>query len=136
QRLELRGEGSEDDAAARRDAELPEPVLIEPEARRHAALLLEAAAERHADEVAGEVVGPLMVGTDELLGVAARRAAKLGAAMGAAVLDDAHRAVAVARDDDRGRPDEGALEVAGVRDLRLERDEVPGGSMEDALDLA
>src|SRR5215475_10441669 len=56
--------------------------------------------------------------------------------MRAAVLDHAYRAVARARHHHRRRTDMRADEVAGVGNLGFERDIVPGGPVEDALDLA
>src|SRR5713226_3073412 len=56
--------------------------------------------------------------------------------MSAAVLDHADRAVFRARDNHRRRTDIRADEIAGIRNFGLERDVVPGGPMENALDLA
>ncbi len=111
----------EDHAAARRDRELAHAVLFEAEARGHAALAVDAAPERHAEQVAAEVVGPLVIGAHELARIAAIAPAEFGAAMGAAVLEDMDRAVAAARHHHRRRPDEGALEIAGRGNFRLER---------------
>ena len=57
-------------------------MLLRLEIRRHAALAGDAAAERYADELAFEIVGPLVIGADEFL----RRAAELTAELGGAVL--------------------------------------------------
>ncbi len=56
--------------------------------------------------------------------------------MHAAVLDHADRAVLRAHNHDRRRTDIRADEVAGIGNFRLERDVVPGRTMENALDLA
>ena len=76
-----------------------------------------------------------MVGTDKLVRVASKLAAEFRSTMRAAVFNHGYAAVLRACNNDRGRPDIGADEVAGIRDFRLERDVIPGRSMEDALDL-
>src|ERR1700739_4590977 len=56
--------------------------------------------------------------------------------MRAAVLVDVDRSVIGPRDDDRSRPDIRADEIAGLLDLGLQPDVIPGRAVEDALDLA
>ena len=56
--------------------------------------------------------------------------------MHAAILDHGDRAVRRARHDHRRRTDIGADEIARIWDLGLERDIVPGRTVENALDLA
>src|SRR5260370_29647902 len=86
--LGLGREAGEDDAMAAHHREALQPVLLQAKIRRHAALAVIASAKRHADQLAAEIVGPLMIRADELLGRAATDRAKLGAAMGAAIDED------------------------------------------------
>ncbi len=131
--LRRRIERGEDDAVAPRHAETLQPVRLGGEIGRHAALSLVAAAERHAEQLAAEIIGPLVVRADELLGGAEFALAEGDAAMGAAVDDDVDLAFPVAHDDDRLVADVAALEVARIGDLGLERDIGPRGTGEDAL---
>ncbi|VDO13317.1 unnamed protein product, partial [Brugia timori] len=98
QRRGLVGVGGEHHAVARRHAQLASPVLRVLEVRWHAADLVDSALERNALQIALEVVGPLVVGADELLGVPVAGAAEFGAAVGAAVLEDGDRVVFRAND--------------------------------------
>ena len=118
------------------DGEPAQAVLVGVEIRRHAALAADAAAERNADEIAFEIVGPLVIGADEFLGRSRQLAAEFRGAMGAAVFEHVDRAVLRARHHDRRRPDIGADEIAGIRHLGFERHVVPGVAVEDAFDLA
>ena len=102
----------------------------------HAALPLHAAPERNTGEVAREVVGPVVIDAGDLLRVAAVRKAKERAAVRAAVLEAADRAGFVARHHHRHLADESSLEVALLRQLGLEAEEVPGVAAVDALLLA
>ena len=102
----------------------------------HAALLFHAAPEWHADEVALEVVCPLVVGAHELGRVAQVLLAELHTAVGAAVLDDVDAALFIARHHHRLVADEGALVVAGVGDFGLERDISPALAAKNTLLLA
>jgi len=90
-----------------------QPVILRIEIHGHAALFLHAAPERHADQIALQVVGPLVVGTHELGGAAEMPLAELHAPVSAAVLDDVDRAFLVAHHHDRLLADESALEIAG-----------------------
>ena len=123
------------DAAVRRDIELPEPVFRLVEVLGHSALAADAALERHADQIAVQVIGPLVIGADKLARGAGQFAAELGSAMGAAVLDHADRAVLRARDDDWRRTNVRADEVAGIGNLGFERDVVPRWAVKNAFDL-
>ena len=96
----------------------------------------DALAERRREQVAREVVDPLVVRAHQLVGVTARRAAERDAAMRAAVQERAHRAIGLAHDDDGLLADPGRHEVARSRDLALERDVAPERPAEDALLLA
>jgi hypothetical protein len=129
----------EDDAAARRDLELREAVVGRLEVDRHAALhlavLLHAAPERHALQVALQRVVPLVVRAGEVLAVAVALAAKAHAAVRADVLDDVDLAILRAHQDHRALADDGALEIAGVRNLGLEADVAPMTLVEEAFEL-
>ena len=136
ERFHVVGVGREHDAAMGRDVQLVQSMVLHLEIGRHAAFAGHAAAERNADQVAFQIVGPLVIGADEFVRRAAQLAAEFRGAVRAAVLERMDRAVRGARHHDRGRPDIGADEIAGVRNLRLERDIVPGRAVEDALDFA
>jgi hypothetical protein len=116
--------------------ELVEAVIFRLEIRRHAALAGDAAAERYADELAGEIVGPLVIGADEFLGGAAELAAELGGAVPAAILDHVDRAVLGPRHHDRRRAHIRADEIAGVRHLGFERHVIPRAAVEDLFHFA
>ena len=135
ERLHVVGIGGEDHAAARGDAEMARMVIGRIEIRRHAALAIDAAAERDARQVAFQVVGPLMVRADEFLHIAAQLAAELGGTVRAAILEDIDAAILVARHHHRDRADEGTREIARIGDFRFQPDIVPGAALEDLLDL-
>jgi hypothetical protein len=136
QRLHIRRIAGEDHAAMGGDRELPRVVRAGPEIRRHAALPADAATERHALQVALQVVVPLVVNAGEVARVAVRLAADGRAAVCALVDHRVDPALLVARDDDGRVADEGRLVVAGARDLGFERDVVPGRPVKNALHLA
>ncbi|MNE92997.1 hypothetical protein D3C80_1907860 [compost metagenome] len=71
----------------------------------------------------------------EILPVAAALPAELHAAMGAHVFDDVDLAVLVAHQDHGALAKRGALEIAGIRDLRLEPDVVPVTAVEAAFEF-
>ena len=100
ERLHIVVEGGEDDAVADRHLQLREAMLLQAEIVRHAAVrlavLLDAAAKRQADEIAFEIVGPLVVGAGERGRVAEILPAEGDAPVRADILDDADRAVLVA----------------------------------------
>ena len=60
-------------------------VIFRLEILGHAAVLVDAAAERHADQLAAQIIGPLVIGTHELARVAMILLTELHAAMGAAI---------------------------------------------------
>src|SRR6185437_14196626 len=107
--------------------------FLHAERGRHAAFLAQAAAERHADEPAAQIIGPLMVGADEFLGIAAVSLAELGAAMRTTVFDDMDFTGRVARDHHGNSTDIGADIVARLRQLAFEGDIIPGAPLENAL---
>src|SRR4051794_2547505 len=110
-------------------------MILGAEGRRHSALFVRAPAEGNTDQGAIQVVGPLMIGADQMRRVATMDAAELGAAMGATVLDHRDRAVLATRDQHRNRADMAALEVARIGNLDLERHVIPSLAAKDALDL-
>ena len=136
QRLGPVGQGAEHDAAKALDFQLSQTVVREFEVPGEAALSLDAPPERHAHQVTGEVVAPLVVDALVLLGVAELLAAHQRAPMGAAVDEGMQCAVLVPAHDHRRVADLDALEVARFGDLRFETQVVPGRSAEDAELLA
>ena len=138
ERAHRAAERGEDGAVVRRHLERRERVGGKIELLRHSPFAAQAAAERDAGELTAQVVGPAVVRTGERRRrrMAEGFAAELGAAMRAAVLEGVDRAVLVAREHDRRRPDVRAAEVARLRDLGLEADVVPRRAVEDAVDLA
>ena len=111
-------------------------MFLRAEIGGHATLAAIAAAERHADQIAGEVIGPLVIGADELLRRTATGGADLHAAMRAAIDQHVDRAIAAADSDDVAIAELAALEVAGIGDFGLEADIEPVARAEDAVELA
>ena len=126
-------ERGEHQAAVAVHPQLAQIVLLGVEVARHPRHVLLAAAERHALQVAGRAVVPLVVDAAVVGGVAAGQAADHGAAVGAAVEPGSERALGRARHHHGGGADEGGLEVAGVGDLRFQAEEAPGRAFENAL---
>ncbi|MNV46997.1 hypothetical protein D3C71_1388480 [compost metagenome] len=126
-------EGGPDHAVDHLDAQLVQAVVLGVEVRRHAALTLDAATEGHALQVAVQRIGPLVIGADQLLGVAGAGLAELDALVGAAVLDD--RDLVLARTDhDAGFLAQGRrLPVADLGQLALQTDIEPVRSVPDLL---
>ncbi|KAG0761583.1 hypothetical protein G6F22_018851 [Rhizopus arrhizus] len=91
--------------------ELAQAVFVVLEVLGHAAFAVHAALEGDALQIALQVVRPLVIGADELFGVALAVAAELGAPVGAAVLEHVDRPVFGARDHHGRRPDPLHLEV-------------------------
>ena len=94
ERRRLGAERAEHQPGEAFDAQLPRRVLLGLAVGGHAALAGDAAAERDAGELAGEVIGPVVIDADDLLRLAALLEAEQRAAMGAAVLEGVDRAVA------------------------------------------
>ena len=126
-------EGGEDDTAPDGALQGLEVMVLELEIVGHAALILDPAAEGYGGKHALEVVGPLVIGAGELLGVAVFAVAESRAAMGATVDQDVDAALHVANDDDRPGADPGALEIPGIGDIRFERHIAVGGAGENPL---
>jgi hypothetical protein len=108
-------------------------VLLRLAVGGHAALAGDAAAERDPGELAGEVVGPVVIDAHDLLRLAAVLETEQRAAVGAAVLEGVDDAVLVAGDDHRHVAEIGEPERIGRRQLRLQAQEGPGVAAEDAL---
>ena len=109
-------------------------MVAEIERLGHAAAeFLDAVAERHADQLAFEIVRPLVVGALERFRVAVRRVAERDAAMRAAILERVDRARLLAHQHDRRVADRRRLEIAVVGDLAGERGVVPRLAAEDAF---
>ena len=128
--------GGEHDAAMRGDVEPVQAVIGVLEIGRHAALAVDATPERNPHEVALQIVCPLVIRADELLGVAAQLATEFRRAMRTAILEDMDRTVFGARDHDWSRTNVGANEIAGLRQFAFQRDIVPGAAVKNPLDLA
>ena len=114
-----------DDAAPRRYVKLAQSPLRHVEIRRHAALSLYAAAERHGRQIALQAVGPVVIGAYETVGAAPVFAAEFDPAMGAAVLEDMDLSVHVAGNDNGERADIGPEIVPGLGHLAVQADIVP-----------
>src|SRR5439155_6279854 len=113
-----------------------EPVILEPEAVRHAALAADPAAERDARQIAGEVIAPGVIDAGQpVLGVAALLQADEVAPMGAAVDHRADLAVLAAGHDDRRLAEKGRLVVAGLGKLVGQREVLPSRPEKDAVAL-
>ncbi|MNU41213.1 hypothetical protein D3C71_299400 [compost metagenome] len=140
QRFDGMVERREHHAVAAGHRQFGQPVLFRLEVWRHAAVdlavLFDAAAEGHADQVALQVVVPLVVGADEFAAVAGAFAAELHAAVGAHVFHHAHLAVVIAQQDDGAFAHGGALEVARIGDLGLKAHIAPMRLIEKALQFA
>ena len=118
----LRVQRRKDEAAIARD-----PRLAEAERR-----LVEAGAvaflDRHADQRAGAVERPVVIGTGEAPRRALVLAAHGGATMGAAVEQHVQRAVAVAADDHRPQAELATDEAVRRRQLALMGEKGPGAA--------
>src|SRR5262249_56025105 len=86
-------------------------------------------------EVALQIVGPRVVHALEVLGRAPVVERDEGAAMRAAILEGADRAVGRAHHDHGHLPDESGAEVTRLREIRLQANEAPRRPLEDAAKL-
>src|SRR5262249_4736370 len=116
-------------------------VALHPRHRQHADLwvfrieaLRVTVIERHRLDAAVEVVGPNVIAAGEFRRVALVGRDDHGAAVGALVVDHAHRPLVVAHYNDRLAPHARGEIVAGLFDLALVPDIDPGGT-EDAVHL-
>ena len=108
-------------------------MLRHVEVGRHAAVAVDAAAERDRAQVAAQVVAPGVIDALEVLHAAAVLQADQRAAMRAAVLESAKLAVLGAHHDDGHAADEGRAVVADGRQIEFEAEIVPDRAFEDAL---
>src|SRR5438132_7734895 len=83
------------------------------------------------DQLAGEIIGPLMIGAGEIGALAALLLADLEAAVAAGVEEGPQRASAVAQHDDRAAADGHGKELAGSLDLAFEAGEQPPAVEDD-----
>ena len=126
-----RRQRAEHEARQRLEPQLARPVLLGPALRRHAALAAEPLAERHAGEVAGKIVAPVVIDADDVARLAALVEHQQRAAMRAAVLERVQRSVLVAGHHDRHGPEVGAAIAVGAGQLGLEAKEIPGRPAKD-----
>src|SRR5262249_23597335 len=131
-----RGERAEQNAGKALDAERADVVIGGIERRGHAAPAADAAAGGGPGPPALEVRRPDVVDAPGLAAVTGAVEAKERAAMGAAILEGAEAAVPVACDNDRHVADEGRAVIAGIGNLDLEAEEIPGCAHEELLALA
>src|SRR6202166_3113935 len=108
-------------------------MLVLAEFGRHAALALDAALEGDPGQLAGEIVAPAVIDAGDLLAVALLGQAQQIAAMGAAVDEGVDRAIRAPGDDDRDLADGRRDPVAGLGDLGLKAQVIPGRPLEDPL---
>ena len=121
------------DAVSCRHVETSQRMIALDEVGGHAAFTLNAPAKGDGHQRAAEIVCPLMVRTDELLGRSAVALAEFDAAVRASVLEGTDVAALVARHDDGNGADVGSDVIAGVRKFDVERDVIPGPSPKDLL---
>ena len=114
-------------------AKLARRVPLGCRVRRHAALAGDAAPERDTGQVAGKVVGPVVIDAGEFLALAMRGETEQRPAMGAAILERVQLAVGIARHHDRHVAEVGGAERVGARQLGLEAEKIPGVAAKDAL---
>src|SRR5581483_5842595 len=102
---------------------------VEAEVFRHAAdahsIFGDASAERHGQELAAEIIAPLVINAGEILRIAAVRAADHGAAMRALIDRGTQGAVQRASHYDASVADVGGFEIARIRQLGLKADIIP-----------
>src|SRR5712691_7825953 len=125
----------EDEAVERLGPELSRAVLGLGKPRRHAAAPVGAFLECDAGEIALVIVRPRVIDALEVLRRPMIVQRYKGAAVGAAVLESANRAVLGADHDHRHFAQERGPEVAGTRQVRIEADEAPRRALEDAAEL-
>ena len=126
-------ERAEHEPGERLDAQPARRVLLRLAVGRHAALAGNAAAERDPGELAGEIVGPVVIDADDLARLAALLEAQQRAAMGAAVLEGVDDAVGVAGHHHRHVAEIGERKLVRRRQFRFKAQEGPGVAAEDAL---
>ena len=132
-RLGLFREAAEHHPAVGGHAQLGEAVATLVEILVHPALVLDAALERDAAQVAVQVVVPAVVDAGVARVVAARLAPHQRAAVRATVLASENLALHAAADQHRRLAEPGGAEIARLWDLGLEAQVAPHRAAEDAL---
>ena len=122
QRRAVRGQAGEDEAAIH----FGPRHFGEAQAALRAALLGVALRRRHGEQGAVQPVGPAVIGADELGDGAPGGAAHGRSAMGAAVEQHPHAAVALAHHEDRLPAHLRRHEIARARDLAVMAEQQPG----------
>src|SRR4051794_2429011 len=130
----IRGQRAENEPGKLVGAQFFQPVIFEMETLGHAALAADAATERDARQIAGEVVAPGVIDAGQpVFRVAALFQADEIAAMGAAVDHRMDVAVLPARDDDRGLAEKTGLVVARFGQLVGEAEILPARAEKDPV---
>src|SRR3546814_19112245 len=106
-------------------SDLGEAVLRLVEIARHPAFALHASQKGQPHQIAGQIIGPVMIGAGDILRLATVFPAQQRTAMGAAILDDVDFAPGVPGDDDGTLADPGSLETVRLGNLAIEPDEIP-----------
>src|SRR3546814_3994439 len=112
-----------DRSAAHRHAKLGEAVLRLVEIARHPAFALHASQKGQPHQIAGQIIGPVMIGAGDILRLATVFPAQQRTAMGAAILDDVDFAPGVPGDDDGTLADPGSLEPVRLGNLAIETED-------------
>ncbi len=129
----LVGERRKNQAAEDLDAEFLRRLALRLGVGGHTPFTLHAAAERHRGEIAAQIVSPVVIDADDLFNVAPILQAKERTAVRAAVLEAADGTRFVARHHHRHLARESGLEVALLRQLGLEPEEIPRVAAVDAF---
>ena len=103
------------------------------EVGRQAAFVFYTAAERHRDESAAQVIGPIVIGAYKAFGVAPVFAAELDASMSTAVLEYVERPIFVLGHYYGNCADERTYVVARLRYFAFKADKIPVSPEENAL---
>jgi hypothetical protein len=100
-------------------------MITEAEVGYHATLAVDPSFEGHTDQIALQVIGPRVVHAAEVQGVATVFEAQHRPAMRAAVFKRIQLAVRIARDNHWRAADEGAVNIAWIRQFDFETQIVP-----------
>src|SRR4029077_16946092 len=93
----------------------------------------DAATEGHTDQIAAEIVTPLMVNADVGIAIAAHLPTNEGAAMRAAIHESMQLTLAIAGNHDRRVANEGRFEVPRIREFGVEANIIPHRTTKDPL---
>jgi hypothetical protein len=97
---------------------------------------LDAAPERQAEQIAGEVVVPLVIRANEVPRAPEILLTELNTAVGATVLDDMNRTIVIAHHNHRAFADPGALEITRLGDFCFKTHVAPVAATEETLEFA